>query len=115
MRRDRKRRKRAGNYFLQLGGAVALMVLSAGVVFAFLEKAAHPYWLNYTVNREVEAMRVKLAQQRAGNQALKKQIAYLSSPEGAEVRARRGGYHRPGEQVYLLPRPEEEGKPADGR
>ena len=104
MRRRRiRRRRRAGSYPLQLAGAATLIALATYMMVLVVEKAAHPYWLGHSVKREVDEMRVRLSEQNARNAQLREQIRYLRSEEGAETTARRAGYRRPGEQVYLLP------------
>ncbi len=104
MRRRRiRRRRRAGSYPLQLAGAATFIALATYMVVLVVEKAAHPYWLGHSVQQEVTQMREQLAEQNARNARLRAQVQYLESEEGAETAARRAGYRRPGEQVYLLP------------
>ena len=99
-----RRRKRKSSYGLQLVGATVLVALAAWMLFAFVEKAIHPYWLQHTVGRDVSVLREKIATQKARNANLRAQIAYAQSEEGAEALARRAGFSRPGEQVYFLQR-----------
>ncbi len=107
MRRKRKqgrtrRRRRARSYPLQLAGAATLVAVAVWVLAVVVEKVAHPYWLGHTVGREVADLRAQLARQRARNALFRAQISYLRSAEGTETTARRAGWRRPGEEVYLL-------------
>ena len=73
-----------------------------------------PYrWISYwriLCLRDVTTLRGKIAVQKARNASLRAQIAYAQSQEGAEAEARRAGFSRPGEQVYLLQeKPAEDG------
>jgi cell division protein FtsB len=71
-------------------------------MFQVLLKIIHPYRLGYEEAKKVTALRTKLDKQETANTLLRKQVAYLESEEGAECEARRQGYRRPGESVYLL-------------
>lgn len=98
----RRSRRRAGSYYLRIAATMAGGLCGAWMLFLFLSKVVHPYKLGYEVGREVTDMRGKVEAQEAANQTLRARIAYLRSDEGAEREARRAGYHRPGEVVYLL-------------
>lgn len=101
-RQRSRRRRRPRSYPLQLLGAATLV---AGILFVaviVVEKAVHPYWLGHQVGQEVATLQSKLRAQQQRNAALRQEVRYLKSDEGAEVLARRAGYHRPGEQVLLL-------------
>lgn len=100
-RRAPRRRNRAADYLKLLVLAVA-GVLGAGASFAFLAKVVHPYKLGYQQAREIDKIKADLAREEAYNDGLRKRVAYLASPEGAEREARRARFSRPGEVVYLL-------------
>jgi cell division protein FtsB len=100
--RRRRRRRRAAAYPLKLLAVAVAGSLGAWCLFLLLAKAAHPYLLGHEENKKVAALQERLDRQHAENVALRKRIAYLKSPEGAESEARRAGYHRPGEVVYLM-------------
>lgn len=107
-RRRRRRRRRAGSYYLKIIVTVLGGMAAAGALFAFLSKVVHPYRLGYQVGQEVAAQRESLERQQRVNAQLRARVAYLKSEEGVEREARRAGYHRPGEIVYLMtPEPEQ--------
>mgnify|MGYP000878433149 CR=1 FL=1 len=85
----------------------ALMLLggvgAAYVLFAFLNKATQPYRIRHETAQQVREARAERDAQRAANEELQRRIDYLKSDEGAESEARRLGYYRKGETVYLLP------------
>ena len=76
--------------------------MCAWVLSRVIARTAHPYLLGYQEGKKVAALRERLQQQSSTNVALKQRIEYLKSSEGEESEARRAGYHRPGEVVYLL-------------
>jgi cell division protein FtsB len=98
----RRRRRTTLVYPLRLAIVVIAGMAGAWTMFQVLLKIIHPYKLGYEESKKVAALRVKLDKQDAANTTLRKQVAYLESEEGAECAARRQGYHRPGETVYLL-------------
>jgi cell division protein FtsB len=103
----RKRRRRAGSYYLKIAVTVVGGMAAAGALFAFMSKVVHPYRLGYQVGQEVAEQRESLERQQRINAQLRARVAYLKSDEGVEREARRAGYHRPGEIVYLMtPEPE---------
>ncbi len=81
-------------------------VTVAYALFAFLIKAVHPYKLGYEEAQKIAVMKEQLAQQKADNLSLKKRVAYLNTAEGAEVEARRAGWQKSGETVYLISKPQ---------
>ena len=102
--RRRRRRRRGRNALYPLRAAVVLVggIGAAYLLFAFLNKAVHPYRLGFETRHQVRAARAELARQQAANEELRRRIAFLNSPEGAESQARRLGYYRKGETVFLL-------------
>lgn len=109
-RQQTRRRRGAQSYALRLAGAAALVVVAVVALTALAGKVVHPYLLGYHVGREADHLRTQLAQHKERNALLRAQVRYLQSDEGGETAARRAGWHRPGEQVYLLkaaPKPSE--------
>jgi hypothetical protein len=101
-----RRRRRTGRSRLEqivlvllgLGGTVG----AAFLLFGFLSKVVAPYKLGYALSNDLAAKREELDRQLLENKKLSARLSYLKSEEGAERLARRQGYHRPGERVYLL-------------
>jgi hypothetical protein len=81
-------------------------MLFAFIAFRFMQKVVHPYKLGNEVSQQVAVLREQYNRQEKENAVLRQRMAFLQSDEGAEVEARRAGYHRKGEVVYLLPTPE---------
>ena len=100
--KQHRRRRRFRSYPLQLLGAATGIALILVVAVLVVEKAAHPYWLGHQVGQEVATLKTRLHAQQKRNAALRQEVRYLQSDEGAEVVARRARYHRPGEEVILL-------------
>jgi cell division protein FtsB len=100
--RPPRRRRTMLVYPLRLAIVVMAGMAGAWAMFQVLLKIIHPYKLGYEEAKKVAALRVKLDKQDAANTTLRKQVAYLASEEGAECEARRQGFHRPKETVYLL-------------
>lgn len=76
----------------------------AWLLFQLMVKVVHPYKLGYEQSQKVAELKEEWERIETGNARLRQQVAYLQSPEGAETLARRNGYHRPGEIVYMLDR-----------
>lgn len=104
MRTEHRRRapRRAGNYYLRLMGIAGGGVTAAYVLFVFILKVVHPYQLGYAVELDIRQVQTELNRQKARNSLLERRLDYLKTPEGAEMEARRAGWARPGETVYLL-------------
>lgn len=100
-RRQRRRRNRIPTPLRWLG-MVGAGMFCAWVLFELMVKIVHPYQLGDQQAKKAQQLRQQLAQQEARNTDLRKQVAYLRTEEGAEALARRAGYHRPKEEVYLL-------------
>lgn len=100
--KKRANRRKRLNPWLQLAVLACVGMFGAWAIFQIAIKVIHPYRLGFDEARRVAELREKLAKQTARNNELSKQVAYLHSSEGAECEARRLGYHRPGEVVYLL-------------
>src|SRR2546423_11520928 len=63
--------------------------------------------LTRRLSREVQTRRGGNAQLAAGNEQTRKQLAAGGSPAAMEEAARKAGFARPGEQVYVIVKPTE--------
>jgi cell division protein FtsB len=68
--------------------------------------------LNLRLNHEVQTLRDGNAQLAASNEQTRKELAIASSPGAMEEAARKSGFARPGEQVYVIVKPSDSGAPA---
>jgi cell division protein FtsB len=103
--RTPRRRRRAGSYPLQLIGAATVVIFVLFLLVLVIEKVARPYWLGHQGDQQVAELRARLVAQRWRNAELRAKAAYLRSPEGGEATARRHGYRRPGEEVFVIAQP----------
>lgn len=98
----RRAPRRAGNYYLKIAGFALVAAVGVYAAWAFAVKIIHPYQMGWKVSQDVKKVESELSRQYAQNALLEKRLAYLKTPEGAETEARRAGFARPGEKVYLL-------------
>jgi cell division protein FtsB len=68
--------------------------------------------LNLRLNHEVQTLRDGNVQLAASNEQTRKELAIVGSPGAMEEAARKSGYARPGEQVYVIVKPSDSGAPA---
>jgi cell division protein FtsB len=68
--------------------------------------------LNLRLNHEVQALRDGNAQLAASNDQTAKELAVGTSPAAMEEAARRAGFAKPGEQVYVIVKPSDSASPA---
>src|SRR3989442_14993624 len=61
--------------------------------------------LNLRLNHEVQSLRQGNAQLAASNDQTRKELAVGGSPSAMEEAARKAGFARPGEQVYVIVKP----------
>ncbi|TMG11884.1 MAG: hypothetical protein E6H90_12545 [Chloroflexi bacterium] len=61
--------------------------------------------LNLRLNHEVQSLRQGNAQLAASNDQTQKELAVGGSPSAMEEAARKAGFARPGEQVYVIVKP----------
>ena len=101
-RTRRRAPRRAGNYYLKIVGFAAVAAVGVYAAWGFAVKILHPYQMGWKVSQDVRKVETELSRQYAQNVLLEKRLAYLKTPEGAETEARRAGFARPGEKVYLL-------------
>ena len=65
--------------------------------------------LNLRLNHEVQTLRDGNAQLAASNELTRKELAVGGSPAAMEEAARKAGFTRPGEQVYVIVKPRDSG------
>ena len=68
--------------------------------------------LNLRLNHEVQALRNGNAQLAASNEQTRTQLAAGGSPAAMEEAARKAGFSKPGEQVYVIVKPSDSALPA---
>jgi len=68
--------------------------------------------LNLRLNHEVQALRDGNAQLAASNEQTRKELAVGGSPAAMEEAARKAGFSKPGEQVYVIVKPSDSALPA---
>jgi cell division protein FtsB len=68
--------------------------------------------LNLRLNHEVQALRDGNAQLAASNEQTRTQLAAGGSPAAMEEAARKAGFSKPGEQVYVIVKPSDSALPA---
>ena len=108
LRRRKKRRLSSTFLFrLRLFGMALGGVIFAFAAFRFMQKVVHPYQLGSEVSQQVAVAHAQYRHQEQENAILQEQMMFLRSKEGAEVEARRAGFHRKGETVYLFPATQE--------
>ena len=61
--------------------------------------------LNLRLNHEVQQLREDNAQLAASNEQTRRQLTVAGSPAAMEEAARKAGFTRPGEQVYVIVKP----------
>jgi cell division protein FtsB len=68
--------------------------------------------LNLRLNQEVQQLRNGNAQLASTNDQARKELAVAGPPSSLEEAARKAGYARPGEQVYVIVKPSDAASPA---
>ncbi|MEA2635905.1 MAG: Septum formation initiator [Chloroflexota bacterium] len=68
--------------------------------------------LNLRLNHEVQSLRSGNAQLAASNEQTRTQLAAGGSPAAMEEAARKAGFSKPGEQVYVIVKPSDSASPA---
>ena len=108
LRRRKKRRLSSTFLFrLRLFGMALGGIVFAFAAFRFMQKVVHPYRLGSEVSQQVAVARTQYKRQEQENAVLEEKLMFLRSKEGAEVLARRAGFHLKGEVVYLFPAAQE--------
>jgi cell division protein FtsB len=70
--------------------------------------------LNLRLNHEVQALRDGNAQLAASNEQTRQELAVGGSPAAMEEAARKAGFAKPGEQVYVIVKPSDSAAPVVG-
>jgi cell division protein FtsB len=70
--------------------------------------------LNLRLNQEMQQLRQGNAQLAASNDDARKELAAVGSPGALEEAARKAGFAKPGEQVYVIVKPSGAASPAAG-
>lgn len=68
--------------------------------------------LNLRLNHEVQSLRSGNSQLAASNEQTRTQLAAGGSPAAMEEAARKAGFSKPGEQVYVIVKPSDSASPA---
>jgi cell division protein FtsB len=68
--------------------------------------------LNLRLNHEVQTLRDRNAQLATSNNQTRTELAVGSSPAAMEEAARKAGFAKPGEQVYVIVKPSDSATPA---
>jgi len=71
--------------------------------------------LNLRLNHEVQALRDGNAQLATSNDQTRKELSVGGSPAAMEEAARKAGFARPGEQVYVIVKANDSASPAPAR
>lgn len=102
-RRNRRKKRGRRSYPLQIGLAALGLFGTVWMLAIFVMWLVRPVARGNEYGRDVVVMRERLTQQKKVNANLRQRVAYLRTDEGAERLARKKGFHRKGEFVYLLP------------
>lgn len=82
-----------------------IWVVVAGIVIWGVWAFGSELMLNLRLDQEVQQLREGNAQLAASNADTRKQLAVSGSPSSLEEAARKAGFARPGEQVYVIVKP----------
>ena len=82
---------------------LACMALVIFIVKAVVMKAARPYLISYNESKERSDIQQQIAQAKAENRALERDIIHLGTPEGKEAEARKLGWVKQGEVAVVVP------------
>jgi cell division protein FtsB len=82
-----------------------IWIVVAGIVIWGVWAFGSELMLNLRLDQEVQQLRDGNAQLAAANAETHKQLAVSGSPGSLEEAARRAGFARPGEQVYVIVKP----------
>lgn len=92
----------------------ALTTAIVGLSLVVVGKVLHPYHLNWTENRQLQADRRTRDALKADNDRLERRKAYLNTPEGELAQTRSLGYHNPGEHPLRVQDTTPSAAPAPG-
>lgn len=82
-----------------------IWVVVAGIVIWGVWAFGSELMLNLRLDQEVQQLREGNAQLAASNADTRKQLAVSGAPSSLEEAARKAGFARPGEQVYVIVKP----------
>jgi cell division protein FtsB len=82
-----------------------IWVLIAAVIVWGVWAFGSELMLNLRLNRQADALRTQNAQLATSNQQTRNRLAAANSPAALEEAARKQGYARSGEQVYVIVSP----------
>lgn len=99
-RHERRTRRRAWLRRTFLAGAGILLAL---VLFPAVQRYGYAYQQTRRVQTRLTFLKQQHERLTQEVQERQQYRDYLRTTEAQEARARHDGYHRPGEQVYLLP------------
>ena len=100
---QRSRKKSRFGRYLRMLLLLACMTLAFLVVKAMVMKAARPYLISYNESKERSDIQRQISQAEAENRVLRRDIAYLDTPEGKEAEARKLGWVKKGEVAVVVP------------
>ncbi len=90
---------------------VALMVVAVavGVYLAMLvvAKVTKPYRISYGESKEIASIQKQIADAKTDNEQLKRDLAFLATPQGKEAEARRLGWVKKGETALVVQQPDQ--------
>lgn len=82
-----------------------IWIVVAGIVVWGVWAFGSELMLNLRLNAEVQGLRQGNAQLAASNDQTRRQLAVAGSPAAMEEAARKAGFAKPGEQVYVIVKP----------
>jgi cell division protein FtsB len=87
---------------------IVLVCAAAWISYAFAQQA----YLDHRLLEEESNLRQQNAELRAQNESYNKDIGAVVSGDAAEESARRGGYARPNEKIFVVSQPSPDAVPA---
>ncbi|MHB0911926.1 MAG: FtsB family cell division protein [Armatimonadota bacterium] len=111
----KKVRKRSRSKMARFLRSALMIAACCGVLlcaYMVIAKIAHPYLISYSESKDIVQVRKEIAEARAENSTLKRDMDFLKTPQGREAEARKLGWVKPGEIALVVERPEPEKKEA---
>lgn len=97
-----RRKSKAGRWFRILL-MLACFALVGFIAKAMIVKAVRPWWIDHNEKKESVQLQQQIDKAKAENRAIKRDIAYLDTPEGKIAEARRLGWVKQGEVAVVVP------------
>jgi cell division protein FtsB len=91
-----------------------IWIVVGGIVLWGLWAFGSELMLNLRLNHEVQSLRDSNARLSAANDQTRRELAASGSPASLEESARKAGFSRPGEQVYVIVKPSGTAAPTVG-